>query len=288
LKPERIIKQIHDHQVESIASSPYFVLNLAKYALENDQPIKNIKRIFTGGASVFPEEAQSYVRAFPNATSKILYGSTEAEPISSVDAKELSQRNLTKDKGLFVGEIDASATVLIIPIEDRDLEFHTSNDLQNFSLAEGEIGEIIVSGSHVLKEYINNPEAMKRQKIWVEDICWHRTGDSGFRIGNELFLTGPCNALIQNENGFLSPFLYEEILKSINGVKTGTIVRIEDKNYAVIEIDANTDSNMIAKDLMAITSIDDVYFIEKIPRDPRHFSKIEYKNLKLILTQKLK
>jgi acyl-CoA synthetase (AMP-forming)/AMP-acid ligase II len=288
LKPERIIKQIHDHQVESIASSPYFVLNLAKYALENDHPIKNIKRIFTGGAAVFPKEAQSYIKGFPNSTSKILYGSTEAEPISSVNAKELAQRNLTKDKGLFVGAIDASATVLIIHIEDRNLEFNSFNDLQNFSMAEGEIGEIIVSGSHVLKEYVNNPEAMKRQKIWIEERCWHRTGDSGFRIGNELFLTGPCNALIQNEDGFLSPFLYEEILKSIHGVKAGTIIRIEDINFAVVEIEAKTDSNTIAKELMAIPAIDDVHFIEKIPRDPRHFSKIEYNKLKLILTQKLK
>ncbi|ADR21621.1 peptide synthase [Marivirga tractuosa] len=288
LKADKIIAQIEKHQVESIASSPYFVLNLAKYALENDHPIKNIKRIFTGGAAVFPEEAQSYVDGFPNSTSKILYGSTEAEPISSVNAKELAHRNLTKDKGLFVGPIDASATVLIMPIEDRALEFNSLNDLQNFSLDDGEIGEIIVSGPHVLKEYVNNPDAMKRQKIWVEGRCWHRTGDSGFRIGNELFLTGPCNALIQNEAGFLSPFLYEEILKSNNGVKAGTIIRIRNKNYAVVEIETKADSNAITKELLRIYAIDDVHFMEKIPRDPRHFSKIEYKKLKLILKQKLK
>lgn len=241
LKAKKVIAQIEKHQVASIASSPYFIFRLAQYANEHNRPIKNIKRIFTGGAAVFPVEAEAYIQAFPNSTSKILYGSTEAEPISSVKAQDLATRNIATDKGLYVGSIDAAAEVLIIPIKKGNLKIQTSNELKTLSLKGEEIGEIIVSGSHVLKEYVNNPEAMERQKIWVEDVCWHRTGDSGFKIGNELYLTGPCDAMIENESGYISPFLYEQILNSIDGVKAGTVIRIKDKNYAVIEAQSKGD-----------------------------------------------
>ncbi|MGJ3233765.1 AMP-binding protein [Marivirga sp.] len=287
LKAEKVIAQIEKHQVESIASSPYFIFKLAQYASERNRPIKNIKRIFTGGAAVFPEEAKTYIQAFPNSTSKILYGSTEAEPISSVNTQDLAQRDLAKDKGLYVGSIDAAAEVLIIPIKEGNIKIQTSNELKTLSLKDEKIGEIIVSGSHVLKEYVNNPEAMERQKIWVEDVCWHRTGDSGFKIGNDLYLTGPCDAMIERASGYFSPFLYEQILNSIEGVNAGTILSIKDKNYAVIEAQSKGDIEKITTEIMAIEGIDEVYFVKKIPRDPRHFSKIEYKKLKNMLASKL-
>lgn len=287
LKPEKVIRQIEKHQVGSIASSPYFIFKLAQYAIKNNQPIKNIKRIFTGGAAVFPEEAQLYVQAFRNSTSKILYGSTEAEPISSVKAQDLAQRNIVKDQGLYVGSIDAAAEVLIIPIKEGNIKIQTLNQLRTNSLKDREIGEIIVSGSHVLKEYVNNPEAMKRQKIWVGDVCWHRTGDSGFKIGNELYLTGPCDAMIENESGYTSPFLYEHILKSLGGVNAGTILRIKGKNYAIVEISSEGDAEKLAPKIIALDGIDDIHFTKKIPKDPRHFSKIEYKKLKNMLAGKL-
>lgn len=287
LKAEKVIAQIEKRQVESIASSPYFIFKLAQYANEHNRPIQNIKRIFTGGAAVFPQEAKTYIQAFPKSTSKILYGSTEAEPISGVNAQDLGQRNIEKDQGLYVGSIDAAAEVLIIPIKEGNIKIQTSNELITLSLNDGEIGEIIVSGSHVLKEYVNNPEAMERQKIWVEDVCWHRTGDSGFKIGNELYLTGPCEAMINNDSGYISPFLYEQILNSIEGVNAGTILRIKDKNYAVIEAQSKGDIEKVTPEIMAIEGIDEVYFVKKIPRDPRHFSKIEYKKLKNLLASKL-
>ncbi|WP_340153781.1 AMP-binding protein [uncultured Marivirga sp.] len=287
LKAEKVIAQIEKHQVASIASSPYFIFKLAQYAIEHNVPIQNIKRIFTGGAAVFPEEAKTYVQAFPNSTSKILYGSTEAEPISSVNALDLATRNIAKDKGLYVGSIDTAAKVLIIPIKEENIKIQNSDELRTNSLKDQKIGEIIVSGSHVLKEYVNNPEAMERQKIWVEDVCWHRTGDSGFKIGNELYLTGPCNAMIENESGYISPFLYEQILTSIDGVNAGTILSIKDKNYAVIEAQSKGDIEKVTPEIMAIEGIDEVYFVKKIPRDPRHFSKIEYKKLKNMLASKL-
>jgi acyl-CoA synthetase (AMP-forming)/AMP-acid ligase II len=142
----------------------------------------------------------------------------------------------------------------------------------------GNIGEIIVSGSHVLREYLNNPEALRRNKIFIEDTCWHRTGDSGYidKIGN-LYLTGRCSTLITKDKKIIAPFIYESYFQSIEGVEIGTILKVNDKIIAILEINKAADKELvIAKIDNYGEKIDEIKFLGAVPRDPRHNSKIDY------------
>jgi len=150
-------------------------------------------------------------------------------------------------------------------------------------LATSEIGEIIVSGAHVLKSYVNNPEAILRNKIDDQDTVWHRTGDAGYVDENgHLFLVGRCSQLINHNGKRYSPFLYEYLLQKIEGVSKGTILLIDNQLCAIIE-----SKNEIAEEtLLSIFKNEEVKIINmnKIPRDPRHQSKIDYQKLKKQLT----
>src|SRR5690606_28196228 len=99
-----------EHGVSRITASPYFVTLLAEYALKTGSQLPNLKRIVTGGAPVFPDEALQYREAFPATEQEIVYGSTEAEPISSVTTETLiAAGQLTE--GLLVGEVYPGAEV---------------------------------------------------------------------------------------------------------------------------------------------------------------------------------
>lgn len=67
MNPGKIIKQIQEHKVTRLVSSPFFVKQLAKYISENALSVPYLKKIFTGGAPVFPLEAELYHQAFPRA-----------------------------------------------------------------------------------------------------------------------------------------------------------------------------------------------------------------------------
>lgn len=277
-----IINQIKDYNINRLTASPFFIKKLSEYINNSNSEILNLEKIFTGGAPVFPNEAETYKKAFPNTNISIVYGSTEAEPISTVSAKVLIKNN-NVSKGLLVGKTYKNAVVKIIKIIDDVIEYKTDAELSRIFKNENEIGEIIVSGKHVLKEYYNNEEAFKRNKIVTEENIWHRTGDSGFldSAGN-LFLTGRCKQIIYKDDKILSPFIVENILMIIEGVEIGTVLKQMEKIFIVIEKNENFQNEEKIKSEIKQNlnfTFENIIFIKKIPRDPRHNSKIDYAKL---------
>lgn len=286
MKPERIADQIRSHRVTSVIASPFFIRQLARYAQDRALFLGQLQKILTGGAPVFPMEAEIYRDAFRQAEIGIVYGSTEAEPMSMITAGELiaSETN----RGLNVGKTEPAATVKIIQITDKSITVADDEALSKLEVPTGEIGEIIVSGKHVLRDYLHNAEALKRNKIFIGTQCWHRTGDSGFwgEDGN-LYLTGRCASLIRTRDGFLSTFLYENRLQLIEGVEMGTIMMLNDELTAVLELSDASRQNAVSAFLKSMPeAFGDIVFIPKIPRDPRHNSKIDYEKLRVMLLRR--
>ncbi|TDE16324.1 AMP-binding protein [Dyadobacter psychrotolerans] len=289
LNPEKIFSQISKYGVNTIIASPSFVKELAQYLLNNQSELHGIDKIFTGGAPVFPSEANIYQRAFPETDIRIVFGSTEAEPISSVEVEELITKiNNLWFQGLFVGKPEKCTTVKIIGITDENISVSSLTDLENLEVKAGETGEIIVSGKHVLSKYLNNPAALNRNKIFVEKQCWHRTGDSGYLdTEGSLFLTGRCNSLIETGGKNISSFVYENHFQTINGVEAGTVMIWKNKVTAVIELsDFSLKDSVKSAIQLTLDTLEDIIFVDKMPRDPRHNSKIDYEKLK-VLVQKL-
>jgi len=278
LKPQKIADLIERHQVNRITASPYFLQSLSDYALSVGQPYSEVQKTFTGGAPVFPSEASLYVRAFPKADCKIVYGSTEAEPISSILASELVKSKAELKKGLAVGAPFEDIEIRLIDIVDAPLANLEQHELDKLQKLSGEIGEIIVAGDHVLKRYFRNEEAFRTNKIKVGDKIWHRTGDSGFIKDGQLFLTGRCKELIKAEDGYISTFLIENLLQEIPQVSCGTLIEIDAKKTLVLE--SNSSLENLKPELKGI-NYDRVFVQRSIPRDPRHHSKIDYAKLRL-------
>lgn len=278
-----IAKQIIKHKVNRITASPFFIKKLSEYGINNPHVFQGIQKIFTGGAPVFPAEAALYLKAFPRAQSMIVYGSTEAEPISSITAQTLTNSPAGLPNGLPVGQPYHKTDLKIIAVSEKAIPTITAEELEKIVLENGEIGEIIVSGPHVLKQYFKNDEAIRNNKIIVNGLMWHRTGDSGLLIENELFLTGRCGQLIKNEQGYLSPFIIENKLQCLKGITIGTLTEIQ--NQHVLAVESQLSLNQV-EPLVLDIPYDKIVILNKIPRDQRHNSKIDYPQLKLILSKK--
>lgn len=277
----KIWQQINTYQVQSIVASPFFIKTLAAYAIENNIANSSLQKIFTGGAPVFPNEAGLYAKAFPNTKIEIVYGSTEAEPISSINIIDLlNGKKNSLQNGLDVGVPYRKAKVRIINIINEPIECSTEADLEAITRANNIIGEIIVSGPHVLREYFNNEAALLQNKIFIGDTCWHRTGDSGYLQDNHLFLTGRMSTLIEHNNQLISPFVVQDYLQTITGVLMGTIVKLNNKLIIVLELEKGTSEQFVFKQVQDIhVKADEIKIVSSIPRDPRHHSRIDYEKL---------
>ncbi len=276
--------QMKQSKTNTLVTSPFFIRKMAEYLLEHHQSLPDLQKIFTGGAPVFFPEIELYKNAFPQAAIEIIYGSTEAEPISRLKAEQIERHSDEYAlEGLNVGSLCKESRVCIIPIMEAQVVINSENELDRIRLAPGQIGEIIVSGPHVLRDYIDNPEAVKLNKIFINGICWHRTGDSGFLddAGN-LFLTGRCNTLIYKDEKIISPFVYEGLFQHCKSVEIGTIMEINGNVTGIIELKKNFTSEAFRTEISTLNlPISEYKFVNKIPRDPRHNSKIDYAGLKV-------
>lgn len=274
-----LVRKIDSNHVSRIVFSPYLLHEYCKHLDSQKRTNKSIKQIFTGGGPVFPNEAKLVNRIFPEIQSEVIFGSTEAEPISSISMKTLSQRTIQLDKGLAVGKPHPEAEIKIIEILDRPVS--TVREL-----AKNQVGEIIVAGRHVLANYLHNPEAFERNKILVDPNIYHRTGDSGFlNDHDELFLTGRCNAIIQSKDKTYFPFLVENVLNQLRGVKLGTLVQLGGQLILAVE---HSEDGIVSKasceNTIRANGFEGIKIIwTKIPRDPRHHTKIDVDKLKMQL-----
>jgi acyl-CoA synthetase (AMP-forming)/AMP-acid ligase II len=285
----KVFLQLNKYKVNRIIASPFFVKKLAEYVLRAGQDplhIPSLNAVFTGGAPVFPQEAALYKQAFTQAKATIVYGSTECEPISSITANELAeQENELLESGLKVGAIFHKTTLKVIEMRDDAISCASGQELDEIEMPKGEIGEIIVSGNHVLKSYFNNEEAFRQNKIVIGDTIWHRTGDSGYLAAdNSLYLTGRCGQTIRRNGEMISPFIVENFLQSIPRVSMGTVLLVKDELVVIVENEGGSTSAEIERQIKESgLSYDRIRHVSNVPRDPRHNSKIDYAKLKEIL-----
>ncbi|MGV3761929.1 AMP-binding protein [Parapedobacter sp.] len=283
MQPWKIVNQLNTHRVTRLVASPYFVKRLAAHVDERKSSLPILRSLFTGGAPVFLKEAKLYRRIFHDKQVRILYGSTEAEPISSIAVDDFAAEpyGFDQQRGLPVGRVFHKAQVKIIPITDGPLFDLSPEAFEHMQLPDRTWGEIIVSGPHVLTRYYQNEEALRANKIRVNGIYWHRTGDSGYLQDGHLFLTGRCRTLIPQRDGWLSTFVFENYVQSLPGVEMGTLLYDGKNITAFIESTvggAAAKESILASIRQLPITITKVKF-QALPRDPRHHSKIEYAKL---------
>ena len=129
------------------------------------------------------------------------YGATEVLPVSSVSDQEILEfaaKRTLRGAGTCVGGLLPKVEARILPVKDGVLG---KADLDK-PKPKGEIGEIVVTGPTVTKEYDQLPEPTRRAKIEDGDRVWHRMGDLGyFDDEDRLWFCGRKAELVETDIG---------------------------------------------------------------------------------------
>ncbi len=279
------IPLLHRHRVCRLIAAPSYVTALCRYLRKNNIHLPHLREVYTGGGPVFPSMAQTFLQDLPQASITVVYGSTEVEPISTITVQQLLTQVETNEIGLPAGEVHPDLQVAVIPTDAPLRTHYTIDEWRTLQCSDGQIGEIVVAGPHVLTTYFNSPEAFHRNKIVVDGTIWHRTGDSGYLKGRQLFLTGRVRQIIRYKGHTLYPFYIERLLDAHPAVERGTLLHIDQHLILAVqyrpgwEYDA-FNTAQIPHDLLLP--------VRKMPMDPRHHSKIDYDALQEMTHQLLK
>jgi acyl-CoA synthetase (AMP-forming)/AMP-acid ligase II len=289
IAPAPVLRQIEAAGVTRVAASPALLDRLARHANALSSYVSPLAEIYTGGAPVFPPGLRRLHAMAPQARLVAVYGSTEAEPIATVEWSEIGEvewRAMEAGAGLLAGRPVHAIELKIIP--DRWGEPLGPFAPQAFDgLARGpsQPGEIVVTGAHVLSGYlggIGNTET----KIVVGERAWHRTGDAGYLDARgRLWLLGRCSARMTDGADALYPFAVECAALTVDGVERTALVEHGARRLLVVELArgaASTTADALGERL-AFARLDQVVIVTSIPLDRRHNAKVDYPALRRLL-----
>jgi acyl-coenzyme A synthetase/AMP-(fatty) acid ligase len=302
LKPSKLIQNIIQFECTHMFCSPMVLQKLASFGIENDVHLFSLKKVMTAGAPVSASLLREFKNLLPkNAEIHTPYGATEALPVTDISHSELlglyeNSENLSQ--GICIGYPLESIDLQIISITDETVKLWV--DAQK--LKNGEVGEIVVSGPNVTREYIAGNDTNLKSKIFNSDSekYWHRTGDLG-RIDEEgrVWFYGRKSQRVELKDKTLFTIPVESVFNRHNSVLRSALVGVK-INYKLVPVicielvQGSKNKRKIKKEIFEMAAQNDVskdiktiLFHKKFPVDPRHNAKIFREKLAVWAQKKL-
>ena len=231
------------------------------------------------------------------------FGATEALPVCDMTGAEVlaETAQLTRaGRGYCVGRPLPGIGVEIIGIDDGPIETWD----ESLKIPAGEIGEIVVNGPVVTREYFRLPEHTRLAKIRDprSGAIRHRMGDVGYiDEKGRLWFLGRKNHRVVTEGGTLFTIAVEAIFNNhpdvFRSALVGTGSAPRQTPVIIIELNADArrrDGKKIAEELFDIAgksplagAVKRLLFHPSFPTDARHNAKIFREKLKVWAETKL-
>lgn len=279
--PARIVQAIRQERVTNSFGSPTLWRKIGDYCREKNVTLPSLRRVLCAGAAV-PASLWENSRTFlPRGRLHSPYGATEALPVASVSADEITPGSV---RGACVGRPVREIDVKIIAITDEPI----ATMIEARLLRSGEVGEIVVRGPVVTETYDVRPDATRQAKIHGEAGVWHRMGDCGYLDADgRLWFCGRKVERVETPTGTLHTEPCEQVFRShpraVRCALIGWGERGRQQAALVVETRVRNpdDARALAQELRALgrnhphtATINRFYFREKFPVDVRHNAKI--------------
>jgi olefin beta-lactone synthetase len=302
--PARLIEAIEDFGVTNLFGSPALLRRLASRESGAAGKLYTLKRIISAGAPISARilEELGPQLLFPTEIHPT-YGATEALPVAAIGSREIldETRRLTDiGRGVCVGRPVDTIEAKIIAIRDDPIATWTDDLL----VPQGQIGEIVVAGAVVTREYFNRPEATRLAQIVdpVRQVLYHRMGDLGYfddrgrlwfcgrksqrviLLGETLF-TIPCEAIFNSHcavsrSALVGATLRGQVVPVICIEPIQRLTRAESKRLRQELLDR-------ASRFAHTSCIRTILFHRSFPVDIRHNAKIFREKLALWASRRL-
>ena len=147
-----------------------------------------------------------------------------------------------------------------------------------------------MSGPHVQRGYLGDPAGEAQNKIKDGSKVWHRTGDAGYLdTQGRLFLLGRLQQRVQRKGRVWWSLEAERRALQVPGVAFAAYLGLPDPGLgqrAVLCVESAEPAERLEAALrkaLAPYPMDRFKVLPRLPKDPRHGSKIDLEALKALL-----
>lgn len=210
--PAQIFKRIAAEKVTGFPLVPTIAAILLQMDLSS-YDFSSLRYITNTAAALSPSHITALKEKFPQATLFSMYGLTETKRTLYLPPEQLAKR--PNSVGIPIPGTEAW-------VEDVET---------GKRLGPGEIGELVIRGSHVMRGYWEKPEKTAERfrpgSIPGERLCY--SGDL-FRVDNEgfFYFVGRKDDIIKSRGEKVAPKEIENVLFSLDGVVETAVIGIPD------------------------------------------------------------
>jgi olefin beta-lactone synthetase len=274
------VQAILQEKVTNSFGSPTLWRKVSDFCAAQKITLPSLRRVLCAGAPVPADLWESSRPMLPNGILHSPYGATEALPVSSVSAGEIEKDSVG---GACVGRPVDGIEVRIIPISDEPI----SSLKEGGSLPAESVGEIIVRGPVVTKEYDALPAATAAAKIPDAPPpggFWHRMGDCGkLDASGRLWFFGRKveRVVIGSTTYFTEPC--EQVFRQHPRARRCALIGFGSEPALVVETSTRggSDAETLVAELRALglrhvhtADVRTFFFRAQLPVDVRHNAKI--------------
>jgi acyl-CoA synthetase (AMP-forming)/AMP-acid ligase II len=245
IDPEKAVAQIRQFGVTNLFGSPAVIRRLGEWGEarrpRDDRPwalsageegsntLTTLRRVISAGAPASATAIERFTKLLPDGVQVFTpYGATESLPVANIGSREIltETRHLTdQGKGVCVGHPVAGMRVYVIPISDEPIAAWD----ETTCVPPGTVGEFIVRGPVVTREYFGRPEATRRAKILdrATGETLHRMGDVGYLDEQgRLWFCGRKSHRVETPHGTLFTDMVEPIFNTVPLVSRTALVGV--------------------------------------------------------------
>ena len=286
--PREIIACVERHGACQLFGSPALLDAVGRYGERTGARLPSLKRVLSAGAPVSWRILKRFKKLLePGCPIYTPYGATEALPVALISSDEVlndAAGGSARGKGTCVGRPVPGAEVRVIKVTDEPIERWSDSWLA----AEGEVGELVVSGPMVSAAYWSRAGDTARAKIVEGDRIWHRMGDTGYfdRL-RRVWFTGRKSQRVDLGTRTLFTVACEGVFNAHPKVKRSALVGVKALGRTLpvlcveLEASARGEEERVRGELLALAGqneltqpIETVLFHPKFPVDIRHNAKI--------------
>ena len=308
--PRSLCRTIQAAGATTTFGSPAIWRRVVPWCLEHGESLPTLRRVLIAGAPV-PTALIADFQSLLHEGADVFtpFGATECLPVSSAAGRELVARGAGSIRaraesgaGTCVGRLAPGIELRLIGVTDETLDkWDSAGELPIVPGTKSALGEIVVRGPVVTREYHSEPDQTAAAKIPVdpheahdEGEVWHRIGDVGYvDADGQLWFTGRKSHRLETRSGLVMPVPIENVFNTHPAVFRSALVglgaRGEERQVLIVQLESGkkpgaalaTELFLHGDPFPTCAGVAALVFRDDFPVDVRHNAKIHRGELKV-------
>jgi len=210
--PHRVLEHVQQERVTGFPGVPTVFAILLQLKGLNPERLDSVRYVTSAGAALPPAHIPRLQQLFRSARIYSMYGITECKRVSYLPPEQLAVRPTSVGRGM--------------PNQEAFVVDEEGNPV-----APGEVGELVVRGSHVMMGYWNRPEetahVLRPGRYPWEKVLY--TGDL-FTVDEEgyLYFVSRKDDIIKSRGEKVSPCEVEQVIYELPEVQEAAVIGVPD------------------------------------------------------------